>query len=143
MTRGRALAGTLVSMHPPVQEAAGVRWQLDALRASTTDARDAVIDTGLSYLPGHPVRVHVRKRGNRYDITDAAAAVHLAARPAGWFATASDTVAQIGLNINRRGVVFVTGFERRDLVDLAMRLADCSRFVYLSLLEAGDELQRT
>jgi hypothetical protein len=44
----------------------------------------------------------------------------------------------MAMNVNRRGVVFVIGFERRDLADLAMRLAECSRLVYLSLLQSGD-----
>jgi hypothetical protein len=42
------------------------------------------------------------------------------------------------MNVNRRGVVFVTGFERRDVADLAMWLAESSRLVSLSLLESSD-----
>jgi hypothetical protein len=84
------------------------------------------------------VRIEVRKRGGRYDLTDGAAAVNLAGRPGGWLAVASDTVAELGMNVNRRGVVFVTGFERRDLADLAIRLAECSRLVFVSLLESAD-----
>jgi hypothetical protein len=103
-----------------------------------TGASPAVLDSGLSYVPGHPVRIHVRKRGNRYDVTDDAAAVHLAGRTEGWLTTASDTVAEMGMNVNRRGIVFVTGFERRDLTDLSIRLAECSRSVYMSLLETVD-----
>jgi hypothetical protein len=84
------------------------------------------------------VRLEIRKRGDRYDLTDGAAAVNLAGRPGGWLATASGIVAELGMNVNRRGVVFVAGFERRDLVDLAIRLAECSRLVFVSLLESAD-----
>jgi hypothetical protein len=125
-------------VHTPVQDVASIRSQLDALRAAPGDYGDAVLDSGVSYVPGHPVRIHVRKRGTRYDVTDDAAAVDLAGRPEGWLATASDTVAEMGMNVNRRGIVFVTGFERRDLTDLVIRLAECSRSVFMSLLETVD-----
>jgi hypothetical protein len=122
----------------PVLDVDVVRAQLDALRASPAGYGDAVLDAGLAYRPGHPVLIHVRRRGGRYDLTDGAAAVELAGRPSDWLMTASDTVAEVGMNVNRRGVVFVTGFERRDLTDLAIRLAECSRRVYVSLLECID-----
>jgi hypothetical protein len=32
----------------------------------------------------------------------------------------------------------VTGFEHRDVADLVMRLAECSRLVYVSLLDSTD-----
>ncbi len=112
-------------MGMPVGDVAAIRSELEVLRTSSDEYGDGVLDTGLSYVPGHPVRIHVRKRGTRYDLTDDAEAVNLAGRPAGWLATVSDAVAEMGMNVNRRGVVFVTGFERRDLADLAMRLAEC------------------
>ena len=121
------------------QDVSAIHPDPDAWRQSAHDHDEIVLDTALSYRPGRPVRVHVRKRGGRYDLTDAATAVNLAGRPDGWLATASDTVATLGMNVNRRGVVFVTGFERRqDLAELAMRLAECSRLVYQSLLESAD-----
>jgi hypothetical protein len=115
-----------------------IRAEVDALRASKGDHDEVTLKTGLSYRPGHLVRIRVRKRGSRYDITDGATAVNLAGRPHGWLATTTDTAARTGMNVNRRGVVFVTGFEQRDLADLVMRLAECSRLVYVSLLETTD-----
>jgi hypothetical protein len=47
-------------------------------------------------------------------------------------------VAEEGFNVNRAGVVFVPGFEGRDLAMLALRLADTSRAVYAELLELVD-----
>ena len=102
------------------------------------DDDEVTLTTGLSYRPGHPVSIRVRKRGSRYDITDGAGAVNLAGRPDGWLATASDSAARTGMNVNRRGVVFVTGFDKRDLADLVTRLAECSRLIYVSLLESTD-----
>jgi hypothetical protein len=127
-----------MSMRASADDLAAIRSDIDGLRASSDEYGYAILDAGLPYLPGHPVRIEVRKRGGRYDLTDGAAAVNLAGRPGGWLAAASDTVAELGMNVNRRGVVFVTGFERRDLADLAIRLAECSRLVFVSLLESAD-----
>jgi hypothetical protein len=130
--------GTLVSMRPSAQDVEAIRSSLDALRASSDAHDEAVLETGLPYVAGQQVCIYVRKRHGRYDLTDGAAAVNLAGRPDGWLATAADTAAGVGMNVNRRGVVFVTGFGRRDLADLVMRLAECSRLVYVSLLESTD-----
>jgi hypothetical protein len=125
-------------MQTAAHEVTAMRAELDALRAARGDHDEVTLNTGLSYRPGHPVHIRVRKRGGRFDVTDGATAVNPAGRPDGWLATAFDTAARTGMNVNRRGVVFVTGFERRDLADLVLRLADCSRLVYVSLLESAD-----
>jgi hypothetical protein len=125
-------------MQTAAHEMTAMRAELDALRAARGDHDEVTLNTGLSYRPGHPVRIRVRRRGSRFDVTDGATAVNLAGRPDGWLATAFDTAARTGMNVNRRGVVFVTGFERRDLADLVLRLAECSRLVYVSLLESAD-----
>lgn len=105
--------------------------ELEALRDG---AAEAVMDTGLLYRPDHPVRVRVRLRDGRYDMSDGAAALNLAGRAYGWFATMEQVVAERGMNVNRRGVVLVTGFAGRDLRSLAMRFAECSRVVYSASL---------
>jgi hypothetical protein len=125
-------------MQTAADEVTTMRAELDALRAAGGDHDEVTLNTGLLYRPGHPVRISVRKRGSRFDIADDAAAVNLASRPDGWLATASDTAARTGMNVNRRGVVFVTGFERRDLGDLVLRLAECSRLVYVTLLDSAE-----
>jgi hypothetical protein len=125
-------------MHVPAPGPTAIRAQLDGLRAGDRDYDDATIETGLWYASGQPVRIHVRRREGRYDVTDDAAAVGLAGRRGDWLATAEDVVSAMGMNVNRRGVVFVTGFPRRDVTDLVLRLAECSRQVYLSLLEASE-----
>jgi hypothetical protein len=125
-------------MEVGVQDATAIRAKVEALRASSSDHDEVTLDTGLSYRPGRPVSIRVRKRGNHYNITDCADAVNLAGRPDAWLATASDIAARTGMNVNRRGVVFVPGFEQRDLADLVMRLAECSRLVYVSLIESAD-----
>jgi hypothetical protein len=91
-----------MSMGGSADDLAAVRSDIDGLRASGGEYGSAVVDAGLLYLPGHPVRIKIRKRGDRYDLTDGAAAVNLAGRPGGWCATASDNVAELGMDVNRR-----------------------------------------
>jgi hypothetical protein len=99
---------------------------------------EIVLETALSY--GHePVRVRVRKRGRRYDLTDDGAAVREAGTPGrGWLETAEHVVAREGMNVNRRGVVFVSAVEGRDLAALAARLAETSLAVHAALLDGDD-----
>jgi hypothetical protein len=58
-------------------------------------------------------------------------------KPVGWLARVEDLVAIEGFNVNRRGVLFVPAVEGRDISALAFRLAETSRKVYLTLLEAA------
>jgi hypothetical protein len=92
-----------------------------------------VLETEETY-GAEPVRVTVRKRGRRYRLGDGGRAVELAGRPEGWLAAAERVVAQTGLNVNRRGEVFVPAVEGRDLASLARRVAITSRDVLSALL---------
>jgi hypothetical protein len=47
-------------------------------------------------------------------------------------------VAEVGLNVNRRGVVFVSAVEGRDIASLVMQVAETSRAVYSTLLDSQD-----
>lgn len=112
-----------------------MRQALDDARAGWDDTGEAWIDSGLAYREGDPVRVHVRKRGHRYDLTDDGAAVKKA-RVRDWLPLAQDVVDAYWLNINRRGVVSVPAVEGRDLAPLAARVAETSLAVYQELLDA-------
>ena len=124
-------------MEVAAHDVTAIRAKVDALRASGGCPDEITLNTGLSYRLGHPLCIRIRKRGARNDITDGAGAVNLADRPDAWLAMASEIAARTGMNVNRRGV-FATGFEQRDLTDLVMRGAECSRLVYVSLLESAD-----
>jgi hypothetical protein len=134
----RGHAGTVGAVRPSTDDVSAIRAELDALRTSDDEYGETVLDTGLEYRPGRSVNISVRKRGGRFDLTDEGAAVDLAGRPRDWLPIVSATVAGMGMNVNRRGVVFVTGFARRDVAHLVMRLAECSRMVYVSLLESSE-----
>jgi hypothetical protein len=81
----------------------------------------------------------VRKRGHWYHLDDLGEAVSRAREvgaPGDWLRIAEDVVAREGFNVNRRGVVFVSAVEGRDLVSLTMRLADCAESVHAALLDS-------
>lgn len=105
--------------------------------AALNGGGETIFDTGLMYVGSQPVLIRVRRRGQRYDITDDGAAVSLAGRPRGWLDRVERVVAAEGFNVNRRGVVFVPAVEGRDIASLALRLARTSRSAYLDLLEAA------
>jgi hypothetical protein len=105
--------------------------------ALTAATEHSVRDTGLAYLPGRPVRVSVRHRGNRYDIDDMGAAVAIAGRPPGWLETAERVVAERGWNVNRAGIVFVQVVEGRDIEALVRRTGEAS----VAVLDALQELE--
>jgi len=50
----------------------------------------------------------------------------------------TEAVAKQGMKVNRRGVIFVTGFDVRNVTSLAVRLAVCSRLTHLVLLDSSD-----
>ncbi len=100
-----------------------------------------LVETDLEYVPGEPVLVSMRKRGYRYDIDDRGEAVRLAGKPRGWLEAAERVVLGYSLNVNRAGVVFVQGYERRwwDLDELAQRVGATSAALHAELLELADE----
>ena len=99
---------------------------------------EQVVETELRYLPDVPVRVAVRRRGNKYDIDDGGEAVRLAGRPREWLAGAKDIVDADALNVNRAGVVFVSTFREDWVEPLAQRIGAASKAVYDALLELDD-----
>lgn len=102
-------------------------------------ARTGVVRvTELSYMPGRPVRVSVRRRGHRYDIDDLGTAVAIAGRPTRWREAAQRVVQEVGWNINREGVVFMQAVEGRDIDDLVRRTAEASLAVLQALLDIAD-----
>ena len=54
---------------------------------------ETVVDTDIAYRAGDPVLIRVRRREQRYDLTDDGGAVERAGRPPGWLAAAQQAVA--------------------------------------------------
>ncbi|MBA2637209.1 MAG: hypothetical protein H0U79_03125 [Solirubrobacterales bacterium] len=106
-----------------------IRGALDAARASWGEVGEVMLADG----------VRVRKRGHRYRVDDRGEAVARAGSPPGWLAVAERVVELEGMNVSRRGVVFVPAVEGGlDLASLALRIADTSDAVYVALLELDD-----
>jgi hypothetical protein len=99
------------------------------------EGEDVVVRTELQYRPGEEVEVVVRKRGWRFDVSDAGRAVTAAGSPPGWRKVAERIVDEHALNVNRQGVVFVQSNEAR-LESLVVRVAECSVALYQELLES-------
>ena len=91
--------------------------------------------TSLSYTPGHPVRIRVRRREHRYYVDDMGTAVAIAGRAPGWRAAGERAVKALDWNINREGVVFMQAAEGRDIDAVVQRTAEASVAVLESLLE--------
>jgi hypothetical protein len=105
----------------------------DQLAPPWAESDERVVETG-----GLPIVV--RKRGHRYYLDDRGEAVARArslGAPDDWLRLAEEVVAPEGFNVNRRGVVFVSAVEGRDLASLAVRLGDCAESVHAALLDAA------
>jgi hypothetical protein len=115
---------------------------LERTRAAIAEANEtwgergeARIATGLHFGDGEEVEILLRKRGRRYDLSDEGAAVSKAGvEGPDWLEVAERVVAAEGMNVNRKGVVFVPAVEGRDLASLAVRLAETVVAVYDELL---------
>jgi hypothetical protein len=108
----------------------------DALASLAEQERgQLLVDSGLAYGDGEPVRILVRKRLDHYLLTDQGRAVEKAFKPVGWQEPAE--WAAEPMNVDRRGAVFVPAFGSGGssrLADLLVRLADASRAVHEALL---------
>jgi hypothetical protein len=93
------------------------------------------VDSALSYLPGEPVTVLLRRKGNRYDISDGGRAIALGGKPRGWHEVGERMCEAEGMNMARDGRIFVLVGEDRDLDDLVARIAALSADVYDAVLD--------
>ena len=97
-----------------------------------------VRSTKRSYARGRPVRVGVRERGGRVELDDVGGAVAIAGRPPGWREAAERTVAELGWNVTRDGVVGVLVTADRDIDALVRRTAEASLAVRDAILALED-----
>jgi hypothetical protein len=97
---------------------------------------DTLVDTGLEFVPGDPVRVRVVHRENRTTVSDDGAAVARAGRVPGWRDVADRLADELVVNISRQGLVFLpvvrVGPPEADVV---RRIGAASLALYQELLE--------
>ena len=79
------------------------RSPLDELAA--LERGEVVVDSGLAYADNEPVRVLVRKRLQRYTLSDRGRAIEKSGKPPGWREAAQRAVEP--MNVDRQGTVFV------------------------------------
>jgi hypothetical protein len=99
---------------------------------------ETVIDTGLEYRPGDPVRVRVVRREHRISVTDDGAAIEKAGRPARWREAADRVDEELDVNISQGGVISlpvvrVGPCEQK----IVRRIGESSLGLYQELLELG------
>jgi hypothetical protein len=98
-----------------------------------------VIDTGLEYRPGDPVRVRVLRRERRTSVTDDGAAIEKAGRPARWREAVERLDRDLIVNVSHQGVVSLPVVAAGPGVDsIVRRIAEASLGFYQELLELDD-----
>lgn len=106
----------------------------EQLATPLAEGEARIVETGA-------IPVVVRKRAQRYYIDDDGAAVRAARElgaPRDWLPVAERVADEHWLNVNRRGVVFVTAVEGRDIPSLVLRISDCAEHVQAALLDAAE-----
>lgn len=104
--------------------------------AALDDVDETTVDTGLTYRGSEPVLIRIRRRGHRYDIGDNGGAVSLAgSRLDGWRGLSVWSRSRVSTSSGAASCSSPPG--GRDIAALAFRLAEISRTVYLTLLEAA------
>jgi hypothetical protein len=97
---------------------------------------ERVVETGLEYVPGDPVRLRVVHRDRRTSVSDEGAAVERAGRPAGWRDVAERIENDLVVNVSRQGAAWlpvVTVGPSEDVV--IRRIAEASLALYQDLLD--------
>jgi hypothetical protein len=104
--------------------------------APEPDRAESVVDTGLEYRPGDPVRVWVLRRERRVSVSDHGAALEKAGAVSGWRCARDRVHAELDVNISRGGVVWLpvvaVGPSERDV---AHRIGRASLIFFQELLE--------
>ena len=102
-------------------------------------ASETVIDTGLEYRPGEPVRVRVVRREQRISVSDDGAAIEKAGRPSRWREAADRVDSELSVNISQRGVVSLPVVPVGPGAETVVRrIAEASLGLYQELLDLED-----
>jgi hypothetical protein len=111
-------------------------------RLAKLDRVELVLESPFSYDGISPVRMRVKKRGGRFDVSDEGGAVAAAGvDPARLVFPEQITVDRKSVNVTRRGVVWLPGFARscdQWLAELPELVAQGSITLYDALLALDD-----
>lgn len=104
--------------------------------------RETVIDTGLAYRPGDPVRVRVLSRGRRISVTDGGAAADRAGLRSGWRVAAERVARELDVNVSRHGVISLPVVRVGPCEEkIVRRIGEASLGLYQELLELEEHEQ--
>jgi hypothetical protein len=97
---------------------------------------EALLDTGLEYRPGDPIRVRIVHREHRATVTDDGGATARAGKPRAWREVAVRLERELDVNVSRQGAVslpvLAAGPSETEVV---ARIAAASLALYEDLLE--------
>jgi hypothetical protein len=104
--------------------------------AASPPPDESVVDSGMEYRPGDPVRVWVRRRERRVTVSDHGAALQRAGAAAGWRGACVPVHAEFAVNITRAGVVWLPVVPMGPgEPEVVRRIARASLTFYQELLE--------
>lgn len=105
----------------------------------TAERTDTLVDTGLEFAPGDPVRVRVVHREQRTLVSDDGAAVMRTGRVRGWPEVARRLARELVVNISRQGVVSLpvvrVGPSEAEIIH---RIGEASLALHQELLELSN-----
>ena len=93
----------------------------------------------MEYLPGSPVRVLVKRRERRINVSDDGAAAALAGTPPGWRDVAREIELEHCVNVSRQGVVFLPVHHCFTVDEIEERIARASLALYQDLLDLASD----
>ncbi|MBV8429602.1 MAG: hypothetical protein JO244_00445 [Solirubrobacterales bacterium] len=104
--------------------------------AHTVDRTDTLVEPGIEFYPGDPVRLRVVHREQRTLVTDDGAAIHKAGWPPHWEKIAQRLSRELDVNISRHGVVSLPVVRAGAPEDkVVRRIGEASLALYQELLE--------
>ena len=131
--------GADTTLRDRIHDGTPLDWAGSLGRTEIARELEAIVDTGLEYRPGDPVRVRIVRHGGRVAVTDDGAAVERAGRPDGWRDIARRIDDGLVVNVSRQGVVSlpVVG-AGPGLEPIVRRIGAASLALYQDLLELED-----
>jgi hypothetical protein len=104
--------------------------------APPTARDESMMQTGMEYRPGDPVRVWVRRRDRRVTVSDHGAALQRAGSAVAWRRACAPVHAELDVNITRAGVVWLPVVDvGPGEPEVVRRIARASLIFYQELLE--------
>jgi hypothetical protein len=124
------------AQHVVARERGYRSWSALAHEPAEPVRSESVVDAGLEYRPGDPVRVWIQRRERRVSVSDHGAAFHRGGRPREWERAGARVRAELDVNLTRQGVVWLPVVAAGPGEDAVIgRIARASLVFFQELLE--------